>query len=74
MTAFDDATAITALGGGAHTAVCDPAWDAPRGPNGGYLAAIVLRAMAAELDDDVDPQRAPVRWPQVVQRDRPRRA
>ena len=27
------------------------AWSASRGPNGGYLAAIVLRAMAAELDD-----------------------
>ena len=58
MTAFDDATAITALGGGAHTAVCDPAWDAPRGPNGGYLAAIVLRAMAAELDDASRPARS----------------
>lgn len=58
MTAFDEATAIAALGGGAFSAVCDPAWDAPRGPNGGYLAAIVLRAMAARLDDPSRPARS----------------
>lgn len=58
MTAFDDATAISALGDGAFAAVCDPAWDAPRGPNGGYLAAIVLRAMAAKLADPSRPARS----------------
>ena len=30
---------------------CDAAWNAPSGPNGGYLAAIVLRALTAEVDD-----------------------
>lgn len=58
MTAFDDATAVTPLGDGAFSAQCDPAWDAPRGPNGGYLAAIVLRAMAAHLDDPGRPARS----------------
>ena len=58
MTAFDEATAITPAGGGVFSAVCDPAWDAPRGPNGGYLAAIVLRAMAARLEDPSRPARS----------------
>jgi acyl-CoA thioesterase len=58
VTAFDDATAVTPLGGGRFAAACDPAWDAPRGPNGGYLAAIVLRAMAAHLDDASRPARS----------------
>jgi acyl-CoA thioesterase len=50
-TEFDRATAVAPLGGGAWEGVCDPGWWAGRGPNGGYLAAIVLRAMIAELDD-----------------------
>ena len=58
MTAFDAATETTPAGDGLHTAVCDTAWSAPRGPNGGYLAAIVLRAMQAEV---ADPDRAPRR-------------
>jgi len=58
VTAFDQATAVTALGGGAYTAVSDPDWEAPNGPNGGYLAAIVLRAMAADLGDASRPARS----------------
>ncbi len=58
MSAFDDAVAVAATGDGAFSAVCDPAWDAPRGPNGGYLAAIVLRAMAAQLNDPARPARS----------------
>jgi hypothetical protein len=49
VTAFDDATAIRATGEDAYTATSDADWSAPNGPNGGYLAAIVLRAMAARL-------------------------
>lgn len=56
QTAFDRATATEPRGDGLHHAVCDPEWSAPRGPNGGYLAAIVLRAMQAEI---ADPERAP---------------
>jgi acyl-CoA thioesterase len=50
-TEFDRATAVTAAGGGAWDAAVDAGWFAGKGPNGGYLAAMVLRAMAAELDD-----------------------
>lgn len=52
-------TAVTALGDGAYTAVCSPEWGVPAGgPNGGYLAAIVLRAMLAEVDDPERPARS----------------
>lgn len=49
--AFGEATAITARGDGRYAAAADEAWFATRGPNGGYLAAMVLRAMAAEVGD-----------------------
>jgi acyl-CoA thioesterase len=54
-TAFDRATAVSPVRPGVWRAVCDTAWSAPRGPNGGYLAAIVLHAMVARL---ADPARA----------------
>jgi acyl-CoA thioesterase len=47
---FDRATAVQALGHGRYGAVVDPGWGAPMGPNGGYLAAIAVRALEAELD------------------------
>jgi acyl-CoA thioesterase len=49
--AFDRATAVAPAGAGVWHGIVDEGWFAGRGPNGGYLAAIVLRAMAAELDD-----------------------
>ena len=49
--AFEQATAVTALGDGRWKATADPAWFATVGPNGGYTAAIVLRAMTSELND-----------------------
>jgi acyl-CoA thioesterase len=51
MSAFTRATAVEPLGDGAWRAACDGAWATQLGANGGYLAALVLRAMAAELDD-----------------------
>ncbi len=42
---------MTPLGDGRFAATADAGWFATRGPNGGYLAAIVLRAMAAEVGD-----------------------
>jgi acyl-CoA thioesterase len=51
VSAFARATAVQPLGDGAWRAACDPSWNTQLGPNGGYLAAITLRAMMAELDD-----------------------
>jgi acyl-CoA thioesterase len=51
VSAFARATAVEPLGDGAWRATCDGGWSTELGPNGGYLAAIVLRAMAAELGD-----------------------
>jgi acyl-CoA thioesterase len=44
-------TAVEAQGGGHYTGLIDTAWWIVRGPNGGYLAAIVLRAILAEAGD-----------------------
>jgi acyl-CoA thioesterase len=54
--AFESATAVTPLGEGRWAATADPDWFATVGPNGGYTAAMVLRAMAAAVDD---PERLP---------------
>src|SRR5215217_2762192 len=47
---FDRAVAVERLSEGRYGAVVDPGWSAPMGPNGGYLAAIAVRAFEAELD------------------------
>ena len=51
MSAFARATAVDSLGDGAWRATLRAVVEDPAGPNGGYLAAIILRAMTAELDD-----------------------
>jgi acyl-CoA thioesterase len=51
VTAFEEATAVARQGDGRWTATASADWFATRGPNGGYLAAIVLRAMSAEVGD-----------------------
>jgi acyl-CoA thioesterase len=56
--AFATATAVQPLGDGAWGSVIDTSWSAPNGPNGGYLAAIVLRALVAELGDAARPARS----------------
>jgi acyl-CoA thioesterase len=57
-TRFDADTAVTPVAGapGAYEARIDPGWRVIRGPNGGYLAAILLRALGRAVDD---PARAP---------------
>lgn len=47
---FDRAIAVEPLGDGRYGAIVDGGWGAPMGPNGGYLAAIAVRALEAELD------------------------
>lgn len=47
---FDRAIAVEPLGSGRYAALVDAGWGAPMGPNGGYLAAIAVRAFEAALD------------------------
>jgi acyl-CoA thioesterase len=53
---FEADTAVTPAGPGRFDAEISDRWAVLRGPNGGYIAAIVLRAMEAAVDD---PRRAP---------------
>ena len=53
---FDRDTAVEPVEGGTYAANIDTGWWVVRGPNGGYIAAIVQRAVCAAVDD---PERAP---------------
>jgi acyl-CoA thioesterase len=55
---FERDTAVRAVADapGRFAAEISPAWGVPHGPNGGYVAAIMLRAMQAAI---ADPERAP---------------
>jgi acyl-CoA thioesterase len=44
---FEQATAVTPLSGGLFCAQIDPGWSTPIAANGGYLAAILVRAIEA---------------------------
>jgi acyl-CoA thioesterase len=50
-TRFERDTAVTALGEGRYGARIDRGWWIIAGPNGGYVAAIVLRAVVAAVGD-----------------------
>lgn len=45
-------TAVESLGEGVYRGTIAPGWFGPPGPNGGFIAAIVLRAIRAEVGDD----------------------
>jgi acyl-CoA thioesterase len=53
---FDRDTSVAPAGDGVWSATVSDQWAVPRGPNGGYIAAMVLRAMEAQV---ADVQRAP---------------
>jgi acyl-CoA thioesterase len=55
---FATDTAVAPQGAGRYTATIDPGWWIERGPNGGYLSAIVLRAVLAEVADPDRPPRS----------------
>ena len=55
-TRFDRDTAVRRLADGEYEARIDPGWWIVVGPNGGYLAAIVTRALQASVGD---PERTP---------------
>src|SRR6266498_635560 len=48
---FDRETAVRSIGDGRYESRLDRAWWVHRGPNGGYLAAIVLRALTETVGD-----------------------
>jgi acyl-CoA thioesterase len=50
-TRFDRDTAIVPIESGRYQGHIDPGWWIINGPNGGYIAAILLRALTAEVDD-----------------------
>lgn len=56
MNRFQRDTAVEPLGGGRFAASIDRGWWIVRGPNGGYVAAILLRALRAAV---ADPARLP---------------
>ena len=49
---LDDATALTPTTDGAYDGAVEDGWNTPVGPLGGYVMAIVLRAMQAAVADD----------------------
>ncbi|MFV0524360.1 MAG: acyl-CoA thioesterase [Acidimicrobiales bacterium] len=48
---FDIDTEVTARGDGRYGTRIDPGWWIQRGPNGGYIAAVLVQALMAEVDD-----------------------
>jgi acyl-CoA thioesterase len=56
LTAFERDTAVAPVGDGVWQAMISDQWAVPRGPNGGYIAALILRALEAAVGD---PDRAP---------------
>jgi acyl-CoA thioesterase len=57
VSAFARDTAVEEIGGGSYRGHVSPDWFTPRGANGGYLAAVVLRAiMASEHDGERAPR------------------
>jgi acyl-CoA thioesterase len=54
--AFEDATAVVALGDGRFEAQIDPGWSSPTAANGGYLAAILVRAIQQHADPQAERQ------------------
>lgn len=53
---FERDTSVTAMAKGRYAARIDPGWWVIQGPNGGYIAAILQRAICASVGD---PQRTP---------------
>ena len=48
---FDTDTAVVPIGDGTYSTRIDAGWWIERGPNGGYVAAVVMQAFLAEVAD-----------------------
>lgn len=55
---FDQAVTVRRLGPGRYAAAVDPGWSGPVAPNGGVLAATMIRAAQAELGPGAPPLRS----------------
>ncbi|MGB6056738.1 MAG: thioesterase family protein [Microthrixaceae bacterium] len=53
MTVFAEQTSVIQIREGLYSAVIDGSWWIIAGPNGGYVASIILRAIVAEVDDSL---------------------
>ena len=53
MTGFDEDTAVQRVSAGLYAARMDPRWWVIRGPNGGYVAAILQRALTDTVDNNL---------------------
>lgn len=51
MSRFDTDTTVEPIGPGRYRAHIDEGWWAGAGPNGGYVGAILLRALEREVGD-----------------------
>jgi acyl-CoA thioesterase len=60
---FDTDTAVEDLGGGRFGAEMNERWWVERGPNGGYVAAVVLRAIQAAVGTERAPRSLTVHFP-----------
>lgn len=58
MTRFDRDTGVRPLGEGVYEGPVDRAWFIAQGPNGGTLAATILRALTTTVDDPGRPPRS----------------
>jgi acyl-CoA thioesterase len=58
VTEFEAATAVTPTGGGTYAADISKDWWVFTGPNGGYVASVILRAMTERAGDAGRPARS----------------
>jgi acyl-CoA thioesterase len=56
VSAFDTDTAVTQIAENMFRCEISPNWPALRGPNGGYLAAVILRALQALVGSGLEPR------------------
>jgi acyl-CoA thioesterase len=57
-TRFDLDTAVVPDADGSYAARIDGGWWIQRGPNGGYVAAVIVQALTASVDDSTRPLRS----------------
>ncbi len=62
---FDADTAVEPLGGGRFAAELSERWWVARGPNGGYVAAVIMRAIEAATGGGRPPRSLTVHYPRA---------